>query len=274
MRALGLFARLSYAMVSRAPSGPMGRARAAGRLAPVLERAFAVAGAPLDGLVVPVASGPGKGIRMVGERRALAWISGGVEREVQEVLVRHLASGGTFVDVGASVGFFSLLGARLVGTTGHVVAFEPQPAAAASISRNAEENGFANVVVVSAAVGAIEEELFLHGVGTATAHVSKSANRTALRVAVTSLDAYVEQPGRHEPDLVKIDVEGHERDVLLGMRSVLAAVRPVVVVECHGAASSVVDLLEEVGYSVSVVGSAIPAREAPVSSHLLGKPTI
>ena len=89
-------------MVSRAPSGPMSQARAAVRLAPVLERAFAVAGAPLDGLVVPVASGPGKGIRMVGERRALAWISGGVEREVQEVLVRHLASGGTFVDVGAS----------------------------------------------------------------------------------------------------------------------------------------------------------------------------
>lgn len=261
-------------MVSRAPSGPMSQARAAGRLAPVLERAFAVAGAPLDGLVVPVASGPGKGIRMVGERRALAWISGGVEREVQEVLVRHLASGGTFVDVGASVGFFSLLGARLVGTTGHVVAFEPQPAAVASIGRNVEVNAFANVDVVQAAVGRAKGELFLRGVGTATAYLTEAAGSGGIRVQVMSLDTYFEHQGGHEPDLVKIDVEGHEHDVLLGMRSLLAGARPVVVIECHGTPSPLLDVLEEAGYTVSIVGSTKPASDAPESSHLLGTPAV
>jgi FkbM family methyltransferase len=191
---------------------------------------------------------------------------------VQEILARHLPPGGVFVDVGASVGFFSLLGARLVGPTGRVVAFEPQPAAVASIGRNVEVNGFANVDVVQAAVGRAEEELFLRGVGTATAYLSEAVDSGGMRVQVTSLDTYFEHQEGCQPNLVKIDVEGHEHDVLLGMRSHLAGARPVVVIECHGPPSPLVDVLEEAVYAVSVVGSAMPARDAPASSHLLGTP--
>lgn len=265
--------RLSYFAVSRAPSGSVSRARVAGRLAPVLERVFAVAGAPLNGAVVPVASGPGEGLRIVGERRSLAWLSGGLEREVQEILVRHLPPGGVFVDVGASVGFFSLLGARLVGSSGRVVAFEPQMAAVASIRRNAAVNGFENVAVVEAAVGAAEGELFLRGAGTATAHVTDTPSGPGgERVRVTSLDAYFLSRSELVPSVVKIDVEGYEREVLAGMRSLLLGARPVVVIECHGAPVSIVEVLEAADYAVSVLGSEVKPRDAAHVAHLLGTP--
>jgi FkbM family methyltransferase len=265
-------ARLSYFAVSRAPSGTVSRARVAGRLGPVLERVFAVAGAPLNGAVVPVASGPGEGLRIVGERRSLVWLSGGVEREVQEILVRHLPPGGVFVDVGASVGFFSLLGARLVGSSGSVVAFEPQTAAVASVRRNAGMNGFENVAVVEAAVGATEGELFLRGAGTATAYVTHTPGPDGERVRVTSLDAYFVSRSELEPSVVKIDVEGHELEVLAGMRSLLVGARPVVVIECHGAPVPLVQALEAADYAVSVLGSEVTPRDAGVA-HLLATPS-
>jgi len=268
----GPLARLSYGVISRAPSGSVSRARVAGRLAPLLERAFAVVGSPLTGVVVPVASGPAKGLQLMGERRSLAWISGGVERDVQGVLAAHLRPGGLFVDVGASIGFFSLLGARLVGPQGSVVAFEPQPAAVAAIERNAAINGFGNVTVVEAAVGADHEERFLRGTGGATAYVSHTPDRRSLRVRVITLDAYFRDRAGPAPSVVKVDVEGSERDVLRGMRDLLADARPILVIECHGSVAPIADALEEVGYGVSVVGSDVVPRSAPASAHLLATP--
>ena len=114
LRRLG--AAVALKIVTSLPAGTVGRARVSGRLAPLLERIFGALGRPLTGRVVAIADGPGKGLRVVGERRSLAWLSGGVESEIQFVLERELALGGVFVDAGASIGFFALLAARIVGT--------------------------------------------------------------------------------------------------------------------------------------------------------------
>ena len=267
MRLPPIAARLSYNLVARAPGGVVGRARTA-RVAPLLEACYAALGTPLYGSVVRVAHGPAAGIRLVGERRSLAWISGRTESDVQHALVAHLPSGGVFVDVGASIGFLSLLAARIVGPGGTVVAFEPQPEAARSIERNAALNGF-RVDVHQMAVSSRSGDVVLGDVGKATAHVVPRGE--GLHVPCTSLDSYLAEH-EIEPDLIKIYVEGHEDDVLRGMRAVLERRRSAVIVECHDDAGGIVGQFEEAGYLVAVLGAPGPGSGARGPGHVIARP--
>jgi FkbM family methyltransferase len=240
----------------------------------LLELGFAVVGLPLYGTVVPIAHGPASGLRIRAERRSLAWISGRVEGDVQRVLTAELAPGGVFIDVGASIGFFSLLAARIVGSDGTVIAFEPQPPAAASIRDNAALNGFTTVTVVESALSSRPGRVALEDVGKATAHVVESPRTETGTdyVEALSLDAYLAERPRIVPDVVKIDVEGHEVAVLAGMRATLSHQRPLLLVECHGQVADVVAELERAQYSAGVVGSDTRAAEAPPSAHLVARP--
>jgi FkbM family methyltransferase len=254
--------RLMYRALIQVPGGAVGRARTAGKLAPLLEAAQAAAGAALYGHDFPVAHGPAAGLTIVAERRSLAWLSGRVEREVQAALVQHLRPGATFVDVGASIGFFTLLAARLVGPNGFVVAFEPQAAAVSSIRRNSLLNGFSTVKIVGAAVSAKAGQAGLRSVGKATAHLVPAA-RDAARVDVTTLDDHFVQRPRGSV-VVKIDVEGHEREVLAGMTRLLGESSPVLIVETHGTADGIRADLAGHGYATSSLGRShvlsVPSR--------------
>ena len=267
-------AALAFKVVTSLPSGAVGRARVSGRLAPLLERIFALIGRPLTGRALTVAEGPGEGLGIVGERRSLAWLSGRVEPEIQSILERELAPGDVFVDAGASIGFFSLLAARIVGPRGRVISFEPQPGAAASVRTNVELNGFEHVTVVEAALSSARGTAVLQGVGTATAHVNTEDEAIeGMRVDRISLDDFLAERPAIVPDLVKIDVEGHEASVLAGMRTTLAEHRPTLVVELHGDPEEIVDTLEAAEYIVSVVGmDGIAARDAAPAAHLLARP--
>ena len=231
-------------------------------MAPLLEAVQSFVGAPLYGHAFPVARGPGAGLMIVAERRSLAWLSGRVEPEVQGVLAERVRPGATFVDVGASIGFFTLLACRLVGPAGSVVAFEPQRKAASSLRRNAALNGFAMVEVVEAAVSARTGEASLRGLGKATAHIVDDDEGEVQRVKTTTLDDRLTEPLR-APVIVKIDVEGHERDVLRGMTRLLEEVSPLLVVETHGTADDVRTDLAHRHYATTPLGR----------SHLLCTPT-
>lgn len=245
---------LLYRALTRAPAGAVGRARTSARLAPLLEAVQAVAGAPLYGHAFPVAAGPGAGLMIVAERRALAWLSGRVEPEVQGALVEHLRPGSTFVDVGASIGFYTLLAGRLVGSSGSVIAFEPQPLAAQSARQNATLNALSMVQVVEAAVGGYTGEAALRGIGKATAFVGPEGDPHALRVKTTTLDDHFATSPR-VPTLVKIDVEGQERDVVVGMTRLLAEASPVLVIETHGPTEELRSDLARRGYETTSLGT-------------------
>ena len=235
------------------------------------ERLVAIVGRPLEGKTVVIRHGAARGASFRAERASLAWITGKVEPEVQQVLRGHLRPGSTFLDVGASVGFFTVLGARLVGPTGRAVAFEPNASACKAIRANADLNGLENVEIVVQAVSDREGEAFLDGSAAATATLVAEQTTAAVRVRTTSLDGFLADRPELAPDVVKIDVEGHESAALRGMTATLRSVRPVVIVEMHGD-REFLSILEDADYACSVVEGSGVLAEAPWWAHVLALP--
>jgi FkbM family methyltransferase len=262
--------RALLAALGALPASVVGRTRTLSRGATLVGRLGDLALRPLAGKPVAVRHGPARGLRMQAAPRSLAWLTGKVEPAVQRVLVEHVKRGQTVVDAGASVGFHTLLAARLVGPGGAVVAFEPSPADAAALRLNAGLNGFANVTVVEQALSQSEDEAYLDRPGEATATLLGAPAPGALGVTTTSLDAFLDRWDGDPPELVKIDVEGHEAAVLEGMRTTLRRVRPVLVLELHGD-SGLVTALDDAGYSTRLLE---PGRGGapPRDAHVLAVP--
>jgi FkbM family methyltransferase len=215
--------------------------------------------------------GVGRGLRFDAGPSNPRYARGDNELPVQETLARHLRPGHVFYDVGANVGFFTVIAARLVGPSGRVLAFEPVPGNAGLARANAAGNGFDNVEVVARAVGRAsgraELALARYSGGSMLAEVGEPPDPRGerLEVEVVAIDDAV-AAGAPPPDVVKIDVEGAELEVLEGMRRTLASRRPVVVLEVddrtEAAAGRRLDacraLLEELGFEVRPLADSYP----------------
>lgn len=131
--------------------------------------------------------------------------------------------GGTAIDAGAFIGRHSLAYARAVGSAGRVVAVEPLPANFRLLEHNVARNGYTQVTCVRCALGAANGQIDLaYDRETSTASAVRPLPRR-LRVGLRTLDSLAEELGIDRIDLLKIDVEGAERDVLEGAQRLLAA---------------------------------------------------
>jgi FkbM family methyltransferase len=179
---------------------------------------------------------------------------GNVEPEVQTVLADLLGPGDVFYDVGANIGYFTIIGARLVGPSGRVVAVEPQPEALRRLRHNLALNGFDNVTVVEAAVAdeesyadlVVSQEEILEEAALAGA---RAPDLPRIRVRMTTLDQ-LRAADLPAPTLVKLDIEGAEVRALNGMVETLRRDRPAIVCEVHTSFDDVCAPLEAEGYSV------------------------
>jgi FkbM family methyltransferase len=137
---------------------------------------------------------------------------------------RVLRPGDTFVDVGANFGLVSLIGARAVGPTGHVHAFEPQPAVAAMLRRSAALNCLTNLtlheVALSDSDGVLELQVPSGHTGGASLFRKATGPGNSIQVQVRRGAPYFEEHGIDTIRLVKLDVEGHEAAVLEGLTPV------------------------------------------------------
>jgi FkbM family methyltransferase len=174
-------------------------------------------------LVVPVVQGPLRGAWwVVGSSTHGCWL-GCYEAESQAACVRRVAPGMVAFDLGANVGFYTLLLSRLVGPRGRVYAFEPSPQALGYLRRHVSMNAPGNVVVCEAAVGAVSgEATFVEGESLSTGRTVDDIPAPGRVVPQVALDDFVYAVGNPAPDFIKMDIEGGEAAALAGMRRVLS----------------------------------------------------
>ena len=199
--------------------------------------------------------------------RAIAQ-SGVHEPETSAVVRGRLSPGDTMVDVGANIGWFTMLGASCVGPTGRVLAVEPNPESCRLVEQSAAANGFGNVSVVAAAASEHSGAAALETDGSNGRIVPLDAGLAesmacSYVVPLRRLDDLVAEAGLSSLALVKIDVEGAEPFVVGGGRESILRWHPTVVCEFSPVllrgnfGSDPADYLKELrslGYELSVVG--------------------
>jgi FkbM family methyltransferase len=231
-----------------------------------------------------IEAGPAIGLRISRSDASADYVRGVNELPVQVVVADALRSGDVFLDIGANVGFFSLLAARIVGPTGAVYAFEPVPANAARIGANARRNRFRNVHVLELAAadedGQTNLLLAIHPGGAVLASAGAPPDAAgSVVVRTATLDGLVTSGRVRAPAVVKIDVEGAELAVLRGMAATLRRHGPLVVCEVDAAEQETLDakrceieaVLAEAGYRTEPIEDSYEAGKWLVK-HIVGRP--
>lgn len=135
-------------------------------------------------------------------------------RETRAV-ASYLKPGMTVFDVGANIGYYTLLASRAVGASGTVFAFEPSAYAFGKLSSAIKDNNLANVRACKLALGDAEKELELSPCRQGN-HTPNLLEGGGERIKVTTLDTFVESHGIGRIDFLKMDVEGFEPFVITG----------------------------------------------------------
>ena len=189
---------------------------------------------------VQVQNGPGKGLWLkLHPRTGQDYYEGSVEPGLQKVLADCLQPGMVVYDLGANLGFFSLLAARLVCAGGKVFSFEADPEVALRLQEHVAKNEFNNVEVIRQAVwsstgtiafGCADESRSPdRGLGRVVS--SPTVPAATIQVPCTTLDDFAMT--KSPPDFIKCDVEDAESDVFAGGQRVLEEHRPLVACETH-----------------------------------------
>ena len=189
------------------------------------------------------------------------------EINLTKFLILNLGKGDTFFDVGANVGFYSLLGAELTGKEGKVYAFEPCPTVFPLLQTNVAAHQ--QVEIVRKALGAAEGsiEFFIapgeHMVSSSTSreHIIETGiadQSQSVSVDCSTLDAFCFSNNVF-PKIIKLDVEGTEAEVLKGGEKFLTEHSPIVIMEASFTKSSdkteeALLILRRYGYSPFIIG--------------------
>ena len=138
-------------------------------------------------------------------------------------ILEKIQRGDTFIDVGAHAGYYSLIVAKCLGETGRVFAFEPDPTNFAILKQNVELNNFQNITIEQKAVAdqTCLRRLFLSETNSGDHRLSDDGERRSVEVDCVSLDEYM--GGKGPVDCMKIDTQGAEVQVLMGMRYLVRA---------------------------------------------------
>jgi FkbM family methyltransferase len=228
-----------------------------------------------EGSIVTIAHGYAVGYLWKRSHRYVNgyWL-GQYELPIQQALVREVKAGMTFFDVGANAGFFTLVAARLVGTSGKVVAFEPEPVSAQYIREQLSINHLGYCHVAEEAIGdQVRTAPFAFSApGSSMAHLGNAAkNEQCIQVKLGTLDNAVESWGK--PDFIKMDIEGAEAKALQGAGRLLDQHRPIWLIELHGqeCAVQVHEILQKYGYTFYNLESKKIDCETVFPSHILAK---
>lgn len=195
------------------------------------------------------------------------WLFGQFEPEISQFYNNYLKPGMLVLDLGANIGAHTLPLARAVGPTGHVVAIEATDYACAKLGKNLELNpGLLNVNLVQAFLVDMlkkPKSSLPKGVESSwplttcnSIHPTlRAASKAITRASALTLDEVIKQERLNKIDLVKMDVDGHELEVVKGAQNLLQQEKPPIIMElapyCYNPREKfdeLIALLSNIGY--------------------------
>jgi FkbM family methyltransferase len=155
------------------------------------------------------------------------------EKHVADFVKRNLPKGGVFIDVGANIGNNSLIASKIASK---VIAIEPNPKILERLKQNIDLNNLKNVIVYDYAISNFigESEFFIpdesfSNQGVASLSLRENIPMRKIKVRVTTLDELLKNEERI--DLIKIDVEGHSKEVIQGAKNIIKKFKPIIIYE-------------------------------------------
>ena len=220
--------------------------------------------------------GPLQGFRMWTDwTRYRGYIYGNWEPVATQAIISNAKRGMCVFDIGAHLGYYSLLLAKCVGPVGQVVSFEASPGNFCTLQKNVLINKLKNIELINLAVfsksGTIGMSVSPTDASSGDWSISRQTDGDSIQVQTISLDQFC-QAKSVSPHFLKIDVEGAEYDVLIGGRETIGECRPTMLIELHHfhgdiATNQVPDLLREWNYHVQWL------ERWPQTSHILARPS-
>jgi FkbM family methyltransferase len=200
----------------------------------------------------------------------------GYETEVSRIFWRLAAEAKVTLDVGAHVGYYTVL-AAMANPGGTVYALEPLPAVFERLLHNVELNGLHNVVAVERAAGAVDSEadfFYVPGIIPCSSSLSEdfmhgTPGVEKVRVGVTRVDTLATEHDLQTVDLVKLDTETTEPEVLAGMVNILRHWKPDIICEVLRDADTraLASRLRPLGYSFYHLTDSGPVRRDQLVWH-------
>jgi len=154
------------------------------------------------------------------------WIGHEFEPETVKIFQKHVKPGDKVFDIGANIGYFTMLASKLVGNAGKVVSFEPIPEFLEMLKFSANVNNFLNIFPIEIALsdkpgeGIIYMDVENYGLASVSLYNVLKPKQKILKIKFTTLDLFVSE-NKIFPNFIKIDVQGFEFKVLKGAVEVL-----------------------------------------------------
>jgi len=198
-----------------------------------------------------------------------------------EIVKKEIKEGATVIDIGANIGYYTLIFAQLAGKNGKVFAFEPDPKNFQILKKNIEINGHKNVILEEKAISNKEGNLKLflskdnHGMH--RIYPSKFCE-ASIDISSIKLDNYFKN--NMKIDFIKIDIEGAEYDALKGMTSlieknkkltILIEFAPASIEEFGGRPEEVLDFFIDKGFDIFCINNNDMMEERITKKQLLDK---
>jgi FkbM family methyltransferase len=219
--------------------------------------------------VFPILQGPGRGLRwIVGSYNHGCWL-GSYEYEKQIILDGLIKPGDSVYDLGAHVGYFTLLFSKLAGKNGVVYAFEPFMENFAFLSEHVRLNHLENVHTFQIGIAAQSGVAsFDAGRNSATGGCSETGK---IQVSVHNLVEFIDQHKLRPPSVIKMDIEGQEQYVVPSILDMTIRQRTSLLISTHSDAitRTLAELLTENGFRVSPLQWSKPVSERTLTNATL-----
>lgn len=226
-----------------------------------------------DTKIVKIKRGPASGYRWYHQRGYQPWMAFGLyEPSVAQLIYQCLKPGDIFYDIGANAGYFTLVAAKAVGTSGKVIAFEPMTRSFNTVREQVALNSLEQICDVEKLAISNKESKAVLTIPTMNAnahlseviapHINNELKVAAEEVTCTSLDNYITKHPNYKPTLIKIDIEGAEVLAIMGASELIASKdAPTFLITAHSVnlAHEVKVIFEKAGYRFSNFADMIHA---------------